>query len=244
MARAALIAALCLAGAVARAAPIALDGCASVVDAGALRELLRIELGREAAEADPGGMVARCAARGEVTVMVGARTHQVSLAEVPPRMRARTLALAIAEAWRRAREDTAIEQEKEKQRELEQEREEEKARAAAEEQVRQAGDRENPLDKPVEKPPETPVVLKPITRPANPKLRRIYGGLSIGLFCFSLAGIAIGAPLVAIQPTAPEFDSLNGTGLGFLSLSGAAFTGSIVTFSLYMVEKKRAAKPR
>jgi hypothetical protein len=240
MARAALIAALCLAGPVVRAAPIALDGCASVVDAAALRELLRIELGREAAESERDGLVARCAATSsDVTVMVGTRTHQVSLAEVPPRMRARTLALAIAEAWRRGREDAALEKEKEREKEKE-------ASAPVEEKApEQASDREDPLAKPVEKPPETPVVVKPPpSPPPNPKRLRVYGGLSIGLFCFSLAGIAIGAPLAAIQPTAPEFDRLNGTGLGFLTVAGAAFTGSVVTFSLYMIEKKRAAKPR
>lgn len=253
MARATLIAALVLLAAAARAqgAPaVTLDGCGGVVDEGELREVLRVELGAGADEA--ARLTLRCSA-GEVAVVAAGRTDRISLADVPARMRARALALALAERVRRAHEEPV------------------------------APAREAPPPAPTSPPtaparpptaptspsttaspsaparPPTPTspsatasppttgsppavtVAAPEPAPPRPPLnrRRLYGGLAVGLFTFSLAGIAIGAPLSAINAPSPEFRDVHIAGGVLMGVSAAAFATSAVTFGLWLRERRR-----
>jgi hypothetical protein len=158
-----------------------------------------------------GDVSLRCAAT-DVTITVGTRAEHMSLADVQLRMRPRTLALALAERIRRELLEAAP----------------------------PAPEPPPPPPPPPPSPTPIPTVSAPLTAPPPPPNRRkLYGGLAVGMFTYSLVGIAIGAPLVAIQPQDPAFQRFHISGDVMLVLSGAAFVTSVVTFSLWLRERKR-----
>jgi hypothetical protein len=223
------VALVCLVATAAQAAPLAtrltFTRCVAVVDEPELRELLRIELGRDITlDGGAGAMqlAVSCAAdAGQVTLSVGAHSDTLSLADVPGRMRARTLALALAERLRRALQDAALE-------------------TAPGPPPTSTPTRTPEPVKPAPIPPAvTPALIAPpAPPPANRK--RLYGGLAVGLFSFSLAGFAIGSPLTAIEPTNPDRAPVRITGGVFVAVSAAAFITSAVTFGLWLRERKRS----
>jgi hypothetical protein len=228
MARAALIW-LVLSGTL-RAAPLDIQGCGQLVNEAELRALLRIELPHP-----PLGMSLRC--RPDPIIHAGDRDETLTLVDVPRRMRARTLALALAERARR-------EQLEPRSAEKTPEPIASPPLASPEPIASPQPIASSPIVPAASPPPlalptaAAATSTPPTTTPPRRSYRRLYGGLATGLFAYSLAGFAVGGTIVGIEPVNPDFSAYHISGDVLLITSAVAFTGSVITFALWLRERR------
>ena len=217
----------------AEARPVTLDfdGCAALVDTDETLALLRPELPSTGSQAfivaprhvpvAPGTIVLamRCGDQPQLSVRLDdAALESISLVDVPPRMRARTLALALAERLRRFTLEPP-------------------APPAAPPIVVLAGSPAPSLLSVA----GTDAV--PEGRSRNPKRMKAAGQASLGLLLPALAGFIAGAPIAAIGDADPARGDLRGDGAVILSLSIAPLAAAAATFGVWLREKRKLPAP-
>lgn len=203
-----------------------IDDCDLLLDARELRRLLQIELRHAAVNPE---VHVRCdLEEAAAQLTVGDREERVALGAVRRPARTRALALLAVEALRRARAP------------------EPKPEPAPEPEPKSASASEpEPEPKPDPLPAATatkttPPPAPPLT-PAKPNRRRIYGGVSLGLFLGSVGTYALAGTFAGLSSDTTRSDagSMRTAGLSLLGVGTATVLGSAVLLGFYIKERRR-----